>query len=115
MNQADNNNNKKALPELISLEPYKARKDSCRVSVLDEYEILGYIAAGTYGKVYKAKKLINKETETSDDMQPFNEKRLQQESNDNDETATIDINNKDTKVQTKNDVQLDNSGNAGSN
>ncbi|XBW35817.1 hypothetical protein QEN19_001390 [Hanseniaspora menglaensis] len=47
---------RKPQSEVISIEPYKKRKDLNRISVLDEYEILGYIAAGTYGKVYKAKK-----------------------------------------------------------
>lgn len=42
--------------DVFSIGPYKARKDSSRSSVLDGYEIIGYIAAGTYGKVYKAKK-----------------------------------------------------------
>lgn len=42
--------------DVFSIGPYKARKDSTRVSVLDKYEIIGYIAAGTYGKVYKAKR-----------------------------------------------------------
>lgn len=34
--------------------PYKARKDMARVSVVEKYDVMGYIAAGTYGKVYKA-------------------------------------------------------------
>lgn len=38
----------------FSIGPYKQRKDASRVSVLEKYEIIGYIAAGTYGKVYKA-------------------------------------------------------------
>lgn len=37
------------------LATYKARKDSERIRVLQKYEIVGYIAAGTYGRVYKAK------------------------------------------------------------
>ena len=40
---------------MFTIGPYKKRKDACRVSVLEKYEIIGYIAAGTYGKVYKAK------------------------------------------------------------
>ncbi len=40
---------------VFSIGPYRQRKDSSRVSVLQKYEIIGYIAAGTYGKVYKAK------------------------------------------------------------
>lgn len=42
--------------DVFSIGPYKARKDNSRFSVLEKYEIIGYIAAGTYGKVYKAKK-----------------------------------------------------------
>ncbi|CDF91092.1 ZYBA0S09-04610g1_1 [Zygosaccharomyces bailii CLIB 213] len=42
--------------DVFSIGPYKARKDSTRISVLEKYEIIGYIAAGTYGKVYKAKR-----------------------------------------------------------
>ncbi|KAK9466832.1 kinase-like domain-containing protein [Lipomyces arxii] len=34
---------------------YKIRRDNERKKVLDKYEILGYIAAGTYGRVYKAR------------------------------------------------------------
>lgn len=41
---------------VFSIGPYKKRKDASRISVLEEYEIIGYIAAGTYGKVYKAKR-----------------------------------------------------------
>jgi cyclin-dependent kinase 8/11 len=37
------------------LNAYKLRKDKERQRVLDRYEIVGYIAAGTYGRVYKAK------------------------------------------------------------
>ncbi|AET38260.1 cyclin-dependent serine/threonine protein kinase SSN3 Ecym_2540 [Eremothecium cymbalariae DBVPG len=40
---------------VFSIGPYRQRKDVSRVSVLEKYEIIGYIAAGTYGKVYKAK------------------------------------------------------------
>ncbi|SCU85117.1 LADA_0D05798g1_1 [Lachancea dasiensis] len=41
---------------IFSIGPYKRRKDANRVSVVEKYEIIGYIAAGTYGKVYKARK-----------------------------------------------------------
>ena len=34
---------------------YLARKEAARSRVLDRYVILGFIASGTYGKVYKAK------------------------------------------------------------
>lgn len=40
------------------LAAYKARKDRNRERVLSKYEILGYIAAGTYGRVYKARAKI---------------------------------------------------------
>ena len=39
----------------LTLGTYKLRKDNSRVSVLTKYEIIGYIASGTYGRVYKAK------------------------------------------------------------
>lgn len=45
--------------DVFSIGPYKARKDGSRFSVLEKYEIIGYIAAGTYGKVYKAKRQAN--------------------------------------------------------
>lgn len=44
-----------ALNSILTLGPYKHRKDLTRESVLSRYEIIGYIAAGTYGKVYKAR------------------------------------------------------------
>lgn len=37
------------------LAAYKARKDRTRERVLSKYEIIGYIASGTYGRVYKAR------------------------------------------------------------
>lgn len=43
--------------DVFSIAPYRTRKDRQRISVLKKYEIIGYIAAGTYGKVYKAKSL----------------------------------------------------------
>ncbi|CCH41052.1 Serine/threonine-protein kinase [Wickerhamomyces ciferrii] len=39
----------------FTLLPYKTRKDALRKSVLQKYDIVGYIASGTYGRVYKAK------------------------------------------------------------
>ncbi|KAM3162859.1 Protein kinase domain-containing protein [Lachancea thermotolerans] len=51
---------------VFSIGPYKRRKDANRVSVVEKYEIIGYIAAGTYGKVYKAKrKLQNPSSSTT--------------------------------------------------
>lgn len=44
-----------ATSHFFTIRPYRERKDESRVSVTERYEILGYIAAGTYGKVYKAK------------------------------------------------------------
>lgn len=37
----------------FTMGPYRKRKDEERVSILNRYNVLGYIAAGTYGKVYK--------------------------------------------------------------
>ncbi|KAI9144090.1 kinase-like domain-containing protein [Paraphysoderma sedebokerense] len=36
------------------MEVYKQRKNANRPQLLDKYEVLGFIAQGTYGKVYKA-------------------------------------------------------------
>ncbi|KAI5954068.1 SSN3 [Candida margitis] len=44
-----------ASSSILTIGPFKHRKDLTRESVLSTYQILGYIAAGTYGKVYKAK------------------------------------------------------------
>lgn len=44
-----------ATSHFFTIRPYRERKDQSRVSVTERYEILGYIAAGTYGKVFKAK------------------------------------------------------------
>lgn len=33
---------------------YRSRKDAARTAVLDKYNILGFLASGTYGRVYKA-------------------------------------------------------------
>lgn len=48
-----------ALNSILTLGPYRHRKDLTRESVLAKYEIIGYIAAGTYGKVYKARAKAN--------------------------------------------------------
>lgn len=48
-----------ASSSILTLGPFKHRKDMTRDSVLSTYQILGYIAAGTYGKVYKAKLRTN--------------------------------------------------------
>lgn len=52
--------------DVFTIGPYKARKDRMRISVLEKYEVIGYIAAGTYGKVYKAKRQINSSTNSAD-------------------------------------------------
>ena len=57
--------------DVFCIGPYKARKDSMRVSVLDKYEVIGYIAAGTYGKVYKAKRRVPVD-DNSDDLDASN-------------------------------------------
>lgn len=44
-----------ALSSILTLGPYRHRKDLSRKLVLLNYTVIGYIAAGTYGKVYKAK------------------------------------------------------------
>lgn len=51
--------------DVFTMGPYRARKDSMRVSVLDKYEIIGYIASGTYGKVYKARTQSNAASTTT--------------------------------------------------
>ncbi|KAG7886801.1 hypothetical protein KL938_000454 [Ogataea parapolymorpha] len=44
-----------ASTDFFTIGPYRRRRDQARVSVVQKYEILGYIAAGTYGKVFKAR------------------------------------------------------------
>ncbi|KAK9338104.1 hypothetical protein LIPSTDRAFT_75739 [Lipomyces starkeyi NRRL Y-11557] len=54
------------MPPLSTRSPlggYKIRRDNARQRVLDKYEILGYIAAGTYGRVYKARSRVGKPLE----------------------------------------------------
>lgn len=43
------------LSSILTIGPYRHRKDLSRQSVLLKYQVIGYIAAGTYGKVYKAR------------------------------------------------------------
>lgn len=52
-----------ASSSILTIGPFKHRKDVTRESVLSAYNIIGYIAAGTYGKVYKAKLKKNKDDE----------------------------------------------------
>jgi cyclin-dependent kinase 8/11 len=42
---------------------YRSRRDAARVGVLEKYNILGFLASGTYGRVYKA---IIKSTQTAE-------------------------------------------------
>lgn len=56
-----------ALNSILTLGPYKHRKDLTRESVLSKFEIIGYIAAGTYGKVYKARSKIKEKRPTDDE------------------------------------------------
>lgn len=65
-----------AQPTFFTLAPYKHRKDQVRVPLTDRYAIQGYIAAGTYGKVYKAKNInglyaIKKFKNDAKDSPPF--------------------------------------------
>lgn len=56
-----------ALNSILTIGPFKHRKDMTRESVLKKYQIIGYIAAGTYGKVYKAKiKNVNKDNKVGE-------------------------------------------------
>lgn len=53
---------------ILTIGPYRNRKDLTRQLVLLKYHIIGYIAAGTYGKVYKARsKLYAGENGESED------------------------------------------------
>lgn len=61
--------------DVFTIGPYKSRKDSTRISVLEKYEIIGYIAAGTYGKVYKAKGGKMKNEGLADDLNRLNRGR----------------------------------------
>lgn len=42
---------------------YRSRRDAARIGILDKYNILGFLASGTYGRVYKA---IIKSTQTAE-------------------------------------------------
>lgn len=59
-----------ALSLILTIGPYRHRKDMNRQLVLLKYLILGYIAAGTYGKVYKAllKQVVKPDSDESSDM-----------------------------------------------
>ncbi|CAI8497944.1 unnamed protein product [Hanseniaspora opuntiae] len=106
MNSIDDINSKKPPLEVFSIEPYKARKDNSRVSVLDEYEILGYIAAGTYGKVYKAKRTNNPETGLNEELKPFNQITFQSEPKEDDVSKNDEILNEETNEKSKSNKQF---------
>ncbi|KAM9939736.1 hypothetical protein OXX80_000777 [Metschnikowia pulcherrima] len=66
-----------ASSSILTLGPYRHRKDLNRQSVLSKYSIIGYIAAGTYGKVYKARSKVptkpdTKEGDTNEISEPIN-------------------------------------------
>ncbi|CAI5756437.1 unnamed protein product [Candida verbasci] len=63
---------------ILTLGPFKHRKDLTRESVLSTYQIMGYIAAGTYGKVYKAKLKNNNKLEGEDILDDDEENILPQ-------------------------------------
>lgn len=87
-----------ALNSILTLGPFKHRKDLTRESVLSTYQIMGYIAAGTYGKVYKAKLKSNKLNKPDDESggDGFN-------------------NNKDILSESMNELHHDNNSNIGVN
>lgn len=95
--------NRKPQSEIISIEPYKKRKDTTRISVLDEYDILGYIAAGTYGKVYKAKRTI-KNTSISPANNVYQLQPIRLDDGEDEDS----LNKKSpSKTNEKNNIQLD--------
>lgn len=51
--------------DVFTIAPYRSKRDATRISVVEKYEIIGYIAAGTYGKVYKAKSKIRPTSDNS--------------------------------------------------
>lgn len=60
---------------ILTIGPYRHRKDLSRQLVLLKYLIIGYIAAGTYGKVYKARSKVlsksdAKEGDTGEVLEP---------------------------------------------
>lgn len=57
--------------DVFTTGPYRTRKDRQRISVLKKYEIIGYIAAGTYGKVYKAKRQVQNNDVTQEKTGPI--------------------------------------------
>ncbi|OBA23694.1 Pkinase-domain-containing protein [Metschnikowia bicuspidata var. bicuspidata NRRL YB-4993] len=51
---------------ILTIGPYRHRKDLSRQLVLLKYLIIGYIAAGTYGKVYKARSKVLSKSDTTE-------------------------------------------------
>jgi cyclin-dependent kinase 8/11 len=39
---------------MMMMKSYRERRDKQRIRIQDQYEVLGFISSGTYGKVYKA-------------------------------------------------------------
>ncbi|CUM66853.1 uncharacterized protein PRCAT00004537001 [Priceomyces carsonii] len=90
-----------ALNSILTIAPFKHRKDLIRESVLSKYQIVGYIAAGTYGKVYKAKskdtankngKVPELTKEKDENVQLFAVKKFKNDSTSSSKAATHDIN-----------------------
>lgn len=77
---------------LLTIGPYRHRKDVSRQQVLLKYLILGYIAAGTYGKVYKAryKTVLGNEGDESDHVEAVDPLRM---------PPKFDVNTGDEDVQ----------------
>ncbi|KAL6452355.1 SSN3 Serine/threonine-protein kinase SSN3 [Candida maltosa Xu316] len=68
---------------ILTLGPFKHRKDLTRESVLSTYQIMGYIAAGTYGKVYKAKLKNKNPVDDADTKDMLDESIVSPEVNNN--------------------------------
>lgn len=62
-----------ALNQILTLGPYRNRKDLLRHLVLLKYAVIGYIAAGTYGKVYKARLKAGKPDSEEDKEEEIDE------------------------------------------
>lgn len=68
-----------ALSSILTIGPYRHRKDLSRQPVLLKYLIIGYIAAGTYGMVYKARSKGAKMDEEETGTGPAESPALQDE------------------------------------
>lgn len=74
-----------ALSLILTIGPYRHRKDSTRQLVLSKYSVIGYIAAGTYGKVYKARLKTGKTEEDNADQNDIGESLIGRSDSQNDE------------------------------